>query len=68
MDVRWVKRRFCEKSSGSNGLKDRWFIARCQGGVDDISKEVEQLNTDGPGGEEEGKKLSPLMGIFLGLH
>lgn len=29
---------------------------------------VRQLNTDGQGGEEEGKKLSPLMGIFLGLH
>lgn len=65
MDVRWVKRRFCEKSSGSYRLKDRWFTARCQGGVDDISEAAQHW---WPGREEEGKKLSPLMGIFLGLH
>lgn len=33
-------------------LEDRWFSARCQGGVDDISQEVKQISSDGTGGGE----------------
>lgn len=38
-------------------LKDRWLTARCQGGVDDISQEVEQISDDGPGGGEGSKRV-----------
>lgn len=46
-------------------LTARWFAARCRGRVDDAGREIEEINNDSPGG---GKKLSLLMGIFLGLH
>lgn len=35
-------------------LKDRWFSARCQRGVDDICQEVEQISSGGLG-EGEGR-------------
>lgn len=57
--------RFCEENSGS---KDRWFTARCQGGVDNISEEVEQISSDGTGGgERSGFKRTEVKsahGIF----
>lgn len=31
-------------------LKTRWFTARCQGGIDDVVQEMEEINNDGPGG------------------
>lgn len=49
-------------------LTARWFAARCQGGVDDAGQEIEEINNNSPGGGEVRKKLSLLMGIFLGLH
>ena len=49
-------------------LTAKRFTARCQGGVDDVGQEIEEINSDGPGVGEVRKKLSPLMGIFLGLH
>lgn len=48
-------------------LTARWFTARCQGGVDDVGQEIEEINNGGPGGGVR-KKLSLLMGILLGLH
>lgn len=44
-----LKLRFCEENNGS---KDRWFTARCQGGVDDISEEVEQQQCHERGREQ----------------
>lgn len=32
--------------------KTRWLAARCQGRVDDISREVEQISGDALGGED----------------